>query len=152
MTCLPRTVLTFASVDEILWRYHSNNASSAVLSHGTIYLLCSSNFWVCGWNPMVLPFKWNLFSSSFTWHHLLDIKLQNRIRYFCWILSLANPESLKALTAIQTCATFSLPDSVWQSHVSYQSSTKNTSSYTGITASLAEEAYDPPGSNSTPVK
>ena len=41
-------VLTFESVDEILWCYHSNKTSSAVLSHGTIYLLCSSNFCVCG--------------------------------------------------------------------------------------------------------
>ena len=30
-------VLTFESVDEILWCYHSNETSSAVLSHGTIY-------------------------------------------------------------------------------------------------------------------
>ena len=37
-------VLTFEYVDEILWCYHSNEASSAVLSHGTIYLVCSSNF------------------------------------------------------------------------------------------------------------
>ena len=29
---------------EILWCYHSNETSSAVLSHGTIYLVCSSNF------------------------------------------------------------------------------------------------------------
>ena len=29
-------VLTFESVDEILWRDHSNGTSSAVLSHGTI--------------------------------------------------------------------------------------------------------------------
>ena len=36
-------VLTFESVDEILWCYHSNETSSAVLSHGTIYLVCSSN-------------------------------------------------------------------------------------------------------------
>ena len=35
-------VLTFESVDEILWCYHSNETSSAVLSHGTIYLVCSS--------------------------------------------------------------------------------------------------------------
>ena len=35
-------VLTFESVDEILWCYHSNETSSAVLSHGTIYLECSS--------------------------------------------------------------------------------------------------------------
>ena len=30
-------VLTFESVDEILWCYHSNETSSAVLLHGTIY-------------------------------------------------------------------------------------------------------------------
>ena len=41
-------VLTFESVDEILWRYHSNETSSAVLSQGSIYLVCSSNFGVCG--------------------------------------------------------------------------------------------------------
>ena len=37
-------VLTFESVDEILWCYHSNETSSVDLSHGTIYLVCSSNF------------------------------------------------------------------------------------------------------------
>ena len=37
-------VLTFESVDEILWCYHLNETYSAVLSHGAIYLLCSSNF------------------------------------------------------------------------------------------------------------
>ena len=51
-------------MDEILWCDHSNETSSAVLSHSTIYLVCSSNFWVCGWNPMVWPFKWNLFGVS----------------------------------------------------------------------------------------
>ena len=39
-----KVVLTFESVDEILWCDHSNETSSAVLSHGTIYLVCSSNF------------------------------------------------------------------------------------------------------------
>ena len=34
-----------------LWCYHGNETSSAVLSHGTISLVCYSNFWVCGWNP-----------------------------------------------------------------------------------------------------
>ena len=34
---------TFESVDEILWCHHSNETSSAVFSHGTIYLVCSSN-------------------------------------------------------------------------------------------------------------
>ena len=37
-------VLTFESIVEILWCYHSNETSSAVFSHGTIYLVCSSNF------------------------------------------------------------------------------------------------------------
>ena len=58
-------------MDEILWCYHSNETSSAVLSHGTIYLVRSSNFWVCGWNPTVLPFKWNLFNSIFIWYYYL---------------------------------------------------------------------------------
>ena len=37
---------TFESVDEILWCYHSNEISSAVLSHdmGVIYFVGSSNF------------------------------------------------------------------------------------------------------------
>ena len=25
------------------------------------------------WNPVLLPFKWNLFSSTFTWYYLLSI-------------------------------------------------------------------------------
>ena len=54
---LYKVVLTFESVDEILWCNHSNETSSAVLSHGTIYLVCCSNFRVCGSNPMVKPFK-----------------------------------------------------------------------------------------------
>ena len=41
---LHEMVLTFESVDEIPWCYHSNETSSAVLLHGTIYLVCSSNF------------------------------------------------------------------------------------------------------------
>ena len=50
-------VLTFESVDKILWRDHSNETSSVVLSHGTIYLICSSNFSVGGRNPMVKRLK-----------------------------------------------------------------------------------------------
>ena len=40
-------VLTFEIVDKILLCDHSNETSSAVLS-GAIYLVCSSNFYVCG--------------------------------------------------------------------------------------------------------
>ena len=39
-----KVVLTSESVDKLLWCYHSTETSSAVLSHGTIYLVCSSNF------------------------------------------------------------------------------------------------------------
>ena len=46
-------VLTFESVDEILWCDHSHETSSVVLSHGTVYLVCSSNFCVFGQNRMV---------------------------------------------------------------------------------------------------
>ena len=72
-------VLTFESVDEILWCYHSNETSSAVISHGTIYLVCSSTFWVCGQNPIVLPFKWNLFGKTFTKNYLFLNILQKEI-------------------------------------------------------------------------
>ena len=39
-------VLTFESEGDILWSDHSNGTSSAVLSHGIIYLECNSNFLV----------------------------------------------------------------------------------------------------------
>ena len=34
-----KVILTSEIVDEILWCYHSNETSSAVLSQGTIYIL-----------------------------------------------------------------------------------------------------------------
>ena len=45
-------VLAFESEDKILWCDHSNEFFSAVLSHNTIYFLCSPNFNVCGQNPI----------------------------------------------------------------------------------------------------
>ena len=59
---------------EILWCDHSNETSSALLSHGTIYLLWGSYFGVCGWNPIEWPFKWNIFSSTFTWYYLFSMR------------------------------------------------------------------------------
>ena len=50
---LYKVVLTFESVDEILWCDHSNETSSAVLSHGTIYIVRSSKISVCRRNPMM---------------------------------------------------------------------------------------------------
>ena len=69
-----KVVVTFQSVDEILCCDHSNESYSwAVLSSGTVYYSVQggSNFWVCGWNPMVWPFKWKLLSSTFLGYCLL---------------------------------------------------------------------------------
>ena len=38
-----------------------------------------SNFWVCGPNPMMWPFKWNLSSFTFTWCYLFFKILENEI-------------------------------------------------------------------------
>ena len=70
-------------MDETLWCYHSNETSSAVLSHGTIYLVCSSNFRVCGWNPMVLPFKWNLLSSIPSRGTIYLVRISKLVLKFC---------------------------------------------------------------------
>ena len=82
-------VLTFESVDEILWCYHSNETSSAVLTHGTIWLVCSSNFGVCGWNPMMLPFKWNLSACTYTWCYCFSkfhkMKFRNLFQICLWL-------------------------------------------------------------------
>ena len=65
--------LIFESVDEILWCDNSNETSSGILSLGrTIYFACSSNFWICGWNPMARPFKWNLFSCTLKFYYLFS--------------------------------------------------------------------------------
>ena len=40
---IPYIALTF-SVDELLWCDHSNETFLAVVSHDTIYLLCSTSF------------------------------------------------------------------------------------------------------------
>ena len=82
-------VLTFESEGVILWSDHSNETSSAVLSHGTIYLECNSNFLVGAWNPRMWPFKWNFLSSTFTWFHLFFSMLLNNFRKFSWLFTWA---------------------------------------------------------------
>ena len=74
-----KVVPTFESVDEILKCDHSNESYRAVLSCGTVYnaVQGGSNFWVCGWNPKVWPFKWKLLSRTFLWYCLL-----------CWMKSI----------------------------------------------------------------
>ena len=64
------SIYTFESLDQILWCCHSNKKSSAVLSLGTIYLVCIFlTFESVDVHPMVLPFKWNLFNGTFTWYY-----------------------------------------------------------------------------------
>ena len=74
---LYKVILTFESEDEILKCDHISNESYwAVLCFGTVYFAVQggSNFWVCGWNPQVWPFKWKLLSSNFLWCCLLCCK------------------------------------------------------------------------------
>ena len=70
---LYKVVLTFESVDEILKCDHSNESYWAVFSCGPVYYAVQGgpNFWVCGWNPKVWPFKCKLLSSTFLWWCLL---------------------------------------------------------------------------------
>ena len=70
---LYKVVLTFESVDEILWCDHSNESYWAVLSSGTVYYAVQgdSNFLVRGWKPVVWPFKYKVLSNTFAGYHLL---------------------------------------------------------------------------------
>ena len=45
-----------------------------------------SNFWVCGPNSVVWPFKWKLFGNTITWYYLVFSSLR---LYFFWILIFA---------------------------------------------------------------
>ena len=74
---LYKVALTFESVDQILKCDHSNESYWAVLSYGTVYYAAQggSNFWVCGWNPDVWPFKGKLPA-------VFPVVLFTRLRYF----------------------------------------------------------------------
>ena len=81
---LYKAVLSFESVEEILKCDHSNESYWAVLSCGTVYYAAqggSNQFWVCGRNPKVWPFKWKLLSSTFLWCCLLYCTR----RYLFWV-------------------------------------------------------------------
>ena len=87
-----KATLTFKSADEILWCDHSNESYWAVLSCGTVYYVVqgSSNFWVCGWNPVMWPFKWKLSVCTFTWCYLFSkshkMKFRNLVEIFFWLI------------------------------------------------------------------
>ena len=63
----------FWVLDEFLWRKYSNETSSVVLSHGTIYLLITPS--VCEQYAMVWPF----FSSIFIRYYLLLALLKSSL-------------------------------------------------------------------------
>ena len=94
---IPYIALTFR-VDELLWCDHSNETFLAVVSHDTIYLLCSTSFWVCGWHPMVWPFKWNHFDRTFTCYmYVFFFFAFSKLKIWkfksCWILTLVTSGS-----------------------------------------------------------
>ena len=95
---LYKVVLTFESVDEILKCDHSNESYWAVLSCGVVYYAVQggSNFWVCGWNPKVWPFKWKLLRSTFLWCCLFPNLLQMQI-WSLLRLGIHESEQLKAI-------------------------------------------------------
>ena len=96
-------------MDEILWCEHSNETSSAVLSHGAIYLVVvltfesvdqillfyhsnetsftwyylHSMFFQLSTKSVVWPFKWNAFGSTFTCYYLFSSILQNEVWSLC---------------------------------------------------------------------
>ena len=96
-------VVTFKSVVEILWCYHSNETSSAVLSHGTICFIWSSNSWVCGWNPMVLPFKWNVLGRTLAWYYLFSRILQNEVLLFGGSFFVSSPKGENGSIRTRVC-------------------------------------------------
>ena len=49
-----------------------------------------STFWVCRWNPMMWPFKWNLSACTYTWCYLFVKILENEIWKFDRNLPLAS--------------------------------------------------------------
>jgi len=67
---LDKVVLTFKSVDETLVCDNSNESYWVVLSCGTVFIMLymvvqtSESVSMCGWNPSVWPFKWELLSIT----------------------------------------------------------------------------------------
>ena len=61
-----------------------------------------SNFWVCGWNPMMWPFKWKLSACTYTWCYLFFKISQNEIWTFGWNLLLAKFGSERVKEVLKT--------------------------------------------------
>ena len=70
---LYKVALTFESVNEILNCDHSSESYWATLSCGGVYhaVQGGSDFWFCGLNSKMWPFKWKLLNSTFLMSYLL---------------------------------------------------------------------------------
>ena len=79
-------ILTFQSVDKILWCFPFNPFTARVFD---IVLWGNSNFWVCGRIPIIWPFKRKLSALTFTWCYLFVKILENEIWKFGQNLPLA---------------------------------------------------------------
>ena len=86
-----KVVLTFESVDKI---YDLTIQMKPLRQY---FHICFSNFWVYGWNPMVWPFKWNLFRSTFTWYYLYSMFFQ------LWTESVVWPFKWNSFGSTFTC-------------------------------------------------
>ena len=114
MTTLPvvlfimlyKVVLTFESVDEILKCDHLSESCLVVLSCGTVYYVVpgGSNFWVCGWNPKVWPFKWKLLSSTFLWYWFNIMLYKVVLKFFSWEWILQCDHSNETSLAVLSCS------------------------------------------------
>ena len=96
-------------MDEILWCYHLNETSSAVLSHGTIFLVCSYIFWVCGWNYVVF------------------IQIKSLWHIFCVVIFTSSDSSKRLFYNFEFCFLFYF----FFSH--YRSERSNNKGYLGYT-------------------
>ena len=102
-------VWTFKSIDELLQCDHSNESYWAVLCCGAASMVYKevTNFWVCGWNPKVWPFKWKYLSGTFQWRPQSQSE-----QYFHMILSPPSP-TLERLSNLM-CPWYSHHDSFEQ--------------------------------------
>ena len=94
---LGRNIAIFDSVGEILKCDHSSESYWALLSCGALYYAVQGDFdfWVCGWNPKVWPFKWKLLSSTFLWCCLLCfgkwfllLSVHEILKWYCLFLDI----------------------------------------------------------------
>ena len=71
--CCPKESFLLILLIKVSTCYHSNESYWAVLSCGTVYCSVHGGFnvWVHGWNPVVLPLKWDLVSRTFACYCLL---------------------------------------------------------------------------------